>query len=93
MLKKYTFLFDDDNETKTLLNDYTGFVTQLIIYNDNPQTNNYNLYIDGDIKLLNKSIDSKETQIIKLDLLLNNETLKMYSQLKDLNVAIQVLVN
>ena len=93
MLKKYTFIFDDDNETKTLLNDYTGFVTQLIIYNDNPQTNNYNLYIDGDIKLLNKSIDSKETQIIKLDLLLNNETLKMYSQLKDLNVAIQVLVN
>jgi len=92
-LSKFAIKIDNDNITKTVVSDYTGLLYKILIHNANNQTNNFKIYIDNSVTLYDKKIESKETLEFKPEIFLQAETLKIYSELKDLNIVIEFLTN
>jgi len=94
-LTKTQYTITTSNETKTIVSNETGLIYNFNIYNDNNTTNNVKIYIDDDpdIILYNLTLESKQTLNFKPDILLNNETLKVYVEKDGINIVTQILKN
>ena len=92
-LSKFAIVIDRDETIKTVVSDYTGLLYKVLIHNANTEKNSFKIFIENSVTLYDKTLDSKETIELKPEIFLQSETLKIYSELKDLNVVIEFLSN
>ena len=96
MIKRYYVKIYDDDETKTVVSDKTGVITQIIIYNDHDENDTnqptFKLYSDDyNITFVKKKLEPNETFILKLDTYIEDETIKLYSDLKGVQLTFNFL--
>ena len=92
-LTKFAVVTDNDTTTKTIVSDYTGLLYKILIHNANTEKNAFRIFIENSVTLYDKTLDPKETIELKPEIILQAETLKIYSELKDLNIVIEFLTN
>jgi len=100
-LKRYITIMNEDNQTKTVGTDVTGLLFEVFVYNDHDTNDSRQPTIkfyfqtddDLEITVFKKKLEVNETFILKPEISLISDDLKIYCDLKGVQVVTQVLQN
>lgn len=95
-LNKY-YLTTEADQTKTIKADAQGLLFNYTLYNLNTSNGNVKLYLvdsnGNDIILFEDSITSKSKLFVEEKLTLEGEDIKIYSDIDNIQVIVQILNN